>query len=211
MMVMIGPASWRRIGVAVISLIGCAGACASHGPSAAAVALYAEAASENPIGKPYLIGVGDVVRLSVWKSEDLSTDALVRPDGTITMPVVGELRAAGRTAAELQQEAAARVATIVRDSTVTVSVTEVNSYRFTVAGSVERPGLYTSRSYVNVAQALALAGGPNRYASTDHIVLVRTSGNRGERRIPINYDDILSGRDPEQNIVLLPGDSLQVP
>lgn len=204
-----GLASWRAVGVAV--LLSSASACASHGPSAGAVALYAEAASENPIGKPYVIGVGDVVRLSVWKSEDLSTDALVRPDGTLTMPVVGELSAAGHTAAELQRQAAQRVATIVRDATVTVSVIEVNSYRFTVAGNIERPGLYTSRSYVNVAQALALAGGPNRYASTDRIVLVRTAGNRGERRIPINYDDILSGRDPEQNIVLLPGDSLQVP
>ncbi|HEX3772972.1 MAG TPA: polysaccharide biosynthesis/export family protein [Polyangiaceae bacterium] len=199
----------RAVRISLLGLI--VSACASHGPSAGAQAEYAQAAAENPIGKPYVIGVGDVIRLSVWKSEDLSTDALVRPDGTITMPVVGELRAAGRTAAELQREAAARVATILRDSSVTVSVVEVNSYRFTVAGNVERPGLYTSRQYVNVAQAIALAGGPNRYASTDRMVLVRVAGGRGERRIPVNYDDILSGRDPEENIVLLPGDSLQVP
>jgi polysaccharide biosynthesis/export protein len=195
--------------ISALSLI--VSACAAHGTSAASAALYAEAARENPIGKPYVIGVSDAVRISVWKSEDLSTDAIVRPDGTITMPVVGELRAAGRTAAELQKEAAQRLATIVRDAVVTVSVLEVNSYRFTVAGNVEHPGLFSSRSYVTVSEALALAGGPNRYGSTDQIVVVRTAGGRGERRIPINYDDILSGKSPEQDIVLLSGDAVRVP
>jgi polysaccharide export outer membrane protein len=186
-------------------------ACMPRHTSASAAALYAEAASENPIGKPYVIGVADVVRITVWKSEDLSTDAIVRPDGTITMPVVGELRAAGRTAAELQQDTAQRLASFVRDAAVTVAVQEVNSYRFTVAGNVERPGLFTSRSYVRVSEALALAGGPNRYASTDDIVIVRIAGGHGERRIPINYDDILSGKSPEQDIVLLAGDAVRVP
>jgi polysaccharide export outer membrane protein len=188
-----------------------ASACAPHGTSAQDAALYAEAASENPIGKPYVIGIADTVRISVWKSEDLSTDAIVRPDGTITVPVLGELTAAGRTAAELQKDVAQRLATIVRDAVVTVSVLEVNSYRFTVAGNVERPGLFTSRSYVKVSQALALAGGPNRYASTNQVVVVRNSAGRGERRIPINYDAILSGKSPEQDIVLLAGDAVQVP
>jgi len=200
--------SLRVVGL-ICSLI--ASACAARPSNAALTALYAEAARESPIGKPYVIGVSDVVRISVWKSEDLSTDASVRPDGTITVPFVGELQAAGRTAAELQQEAAQRVAGIVRDAIVTVSVIEVNSYRFTVAGNVEHPGLFTSRSYVTVSEALALAGGPNRYASTDQIVIVRSAGGHGQRRIPINYDDILSGKSPEQDIVLLAGDAVRVP
>jgi polysaccharide export outer membrane protein len=185
-------------------------ACAAHGTSANAAALYAEAARENPIGKPYVIGVGDVVRIGVWKTENLSTDAIVRPDGTITIPYVGELQAAGRTAAQLQQDAAQRLTALVRDAVVTVSVVEVNSYRFTVSGNVERPGLFDSRSYVTVSEAIALAGGPNRYASTDQIVVVRNTDGR-IRRIPINYDDILSGKSPEQDIVLLRGDAVRVP
>lgn len=201
--------SQLRVGGLICSLI--ASACAARAPNAALAGLYAEAARESPIGKPYVIGVADVVRVSVWKSEDLSTDASVRPDGTITVPFVGELRAAGRTAAELQQDAAQHVASIVRDAIVTVSVIEVNSYRFTVAGNVEHPGLFTSRSYVTVSEALALAGGPNRYASTDQIVIVRSAGGGGQRRIPINYDDILSGKSPEQDIVLLAGDAVRVP
>jgi len=197
--------------VGLLSLVVLVSACATHHASPAAVALYAEAARENPIGKPYVIGVADVVRISVWKSEDLSSDASVRPDGTITAPFVGELQAAGRTAAELQQDVAQRVATIVRDAVVTVAVVEVNSYRFSVAGNVERPGLYTSRTYVTVSEALALAGGPNRYGATDEVVVVRTAGGRGVRRIPVNYDDILSGKNPEQDIVLLAGDAVRVP
>ena len=181
-----------------------------HGTSAGTQALYAEAARRDPRGKPYIIGIADVVRVSVWKDESLSTDAIVRPDGTITVPLVGELRAAGRTAAELQQEASQRMATVVKDAPVTVSVTEINSYRFTVAGNVEHPGLFTARYYLTVSEALALAGGPNRYADTDQVVIVRPVGG-SLQRIPIDYDAILSGKSPEQDIVVLAGDSVRVP
>jgi polysaccharide export outer membrane protein len=99
---------------------------------------------------------------------------------------------------------------LVKDAAVTVSVTEVNSYRFTVAGNVESPGLFTARYYLTVSEALALAGGPNRYADTDEVVVVRTI-NGTTLRIPINYDDILSGKSPEQDIVILAGDSVRVP
>lgn len=181
-----------------------------HGVSAGDAALYADARAHDPRGKPYVIGVADVVHVGVWKDESLSADAIVRPDGTITIPYVGELRAAGRTAAQLQQDASQRLAALVKDATVTVSVTEINSYRFTVAGNVEHPGLFTARYYLTVSEALALAGGPNRYADTDEVVVVRPSGT-GLVRIPINYDDILSGKSPEQDIVVLAGDSLRVP
>jgi polysaccharide export outer membrane protein len=185
-------------------------ACGARGGSASAAAMYADAAHHDPRGKPYVIGVADVVRVSVWKDESLSTEAIVRPDGTITMPVVGELRAAGRTASQLQQDAAQRLTTIVKDAVVTVSVVEINSYRFTVAGNVEHPGLFTSRYYVTVSEAMALAGGPNRYASTDQVVIVRSTVSGGQR-IPINYDAILSGKNPEQDIVILAGDAVRVP
>ena len=126
------------------------------------------------------------------------------------MPLVGELRAAGRTAAELQKDASQRLTVLVKDAAVTVSVTEINSYRFTVAGNVEHPGLFSARYYLTVSEALALAGGPNRYADTDEVVVVRAV-NGNLLRIPINYDDILAGRSPEQDIVILSGDSVRVP
>jgi polysaccharide biosynthesis/export protein len=196
---------WRlMIALSLVAVVACGGHAAS------ASAMYAEAARQDPRGKPYVIGVADVVRVSVWKDESLSTEAIVRPDGTITMPVVGELRAAGRTASQLQQDAAQRLATIIKDAVVTVSVVEINSYRFTVAGNVEHPGLFTSRYYVTVSEALALAGGPNRYASTDKVVIVRSTPSGGQR-IPIDYDAILSGKHPEQDIVILAGDAVRVP
>jgi polysaccharide export outer membrane protein len=198
-----------RFAVLTLALAAVAPAC-RHAASANASALYADAARRDPRGKPYVIGVADVVRVSVFKDESLSTDAIVRPDGTITMPLVGELRAAGRTAAQLQQDASQRLATLVKDAAVTVSVTEVNSYRFTVAGNVQSPGLFTSRYYLTVSEALALAGGPNRYADTDEVVVVRNI-NGTTLRIPIDYDDILSGKSPEQDIVILAGDAVQVP
>jgi polysaccharide export outer membrane protein len=185
-------------------------ACAAHNTSSNAAALYAEAARNDPRSRPYVIGVADIVRVDVWKDEGLSTEAVVRPDGNITMPLVGELRAAGRTTGQLQQDAAQRLSTMINDAVVTVSVAEVNSYRFTVAGNVERPGLFTPRYYLTVSEALALAGGPNRYAATDDVVIVRQT-NTGLQRIPIDYDRILSGTGPEQDIAILSGDTVQVP
>jgi polysaccharide export outer membrane protein len=158
-----------------------------------------------------VIGVSDLVRVSVWKDPGLSTDAVVRPDGTITLPLVGELRAAGRTAAELQKDAETRFKTVVNEAVVTVSVVEINSYRFTVAGNVQNPGLFTSRYYVTVSEALALAGGPNRYADTDDVVIVRSAPNGTVDRIRVNYDGILTGTNPEHDIAILPGDAVRVP
>jgi polysaccharide export outer membrane protein len=172
--------------------------------------MYAEAARSDPRGHPYVIGVSDVVRVTVWKDPNLSADAAVRPDGTITLPLVGEVVATGRTASALQREVAQRLSAFVKDAVVTVAVAEVNSYRFTIAGNVEHPGMFTSRYYVTVSEALALAGGPNRYASTGHMVIVRNADGRA-RRIPIDYDAILSGESPEQDIVILAGDAVRVP
>jgi polysaccharide export outer membrane protein len=198
----------RFLGPLIVGVL--CSACHMQGQSAGSAALYADAAARDPRGKPYVIGVADVVHVGVWKDESLSADAIVRPDGTITLPLIGELRAAGRTAAQLQQDATQRLTSVVKDATVTVSVTEINSYRFTVAGNVEHPGLFTARYYLTVSEALALAGGPNRYADTDEVVVVRPEGNVLVR-IPINYDDILSGKHPEQDIVVLAGDSVRVP
>jgi polysaccharide biosynthesis/export protein len=198
-----------RLGALAAALVlsGCGGGSwARSEPS-----VYADAARNDPRRKPYVIGVSDLVRVTVWKDPGLSTDAVVRPDGTITLPLVGELRAAGRTAAELQKDAETRFKTVVNEAVVTVSVVEINSYRFTVAGNVQHPGLFNSRYYLTVSEAIALAGGPNRYADTDDVVIVRTLPNGSVDRIRINYDGILAGTNPEHDIAILPGDAVRVP
>ncbi|HEX3596231.1 MAG TPA: polysaccharide biosynthesis/export family protein [Polyangiaceae bacterium] len=191
-----------------LSVFASAVGCAPHAQYSDA--FYAQAARDDPRRRPYEIGIADVVRITVWKDPNLSTDASVRPDGTVTMPLAGEFRAAGRTAAELQKDISTRLESYVKDAVVTVALIEVNSYRFTVAGNVEHPGMFTSRYYVTVSEALALAGGPNRYASTSDVVLVRsTNGHR--QRVAIDYDKILSGDRPDEDVVVLAGDAIQVP
>src|SRR3954465_13515755 len=189
------------LGVTLALLVGCA---SNRGQ------LVSPNPNDDPRRQPYVVGPSDVVTVTVWKDPALSTEAVVRPDGTITIPVAGELKAAGRTIADLQNEAQQRIATLVKDDVVTVSVSEVNSYRFTVAGNVEHPGLFTSRYYLTVSEAIALAGGPNRYASTHDIVVVRPTQS-GPQRIGIDYDRILPGKSPEQDIVLRAGDAVRVP
>jgi polysaccharide export outer membrane protein len=171
-----------------------------------ATALYTEAARNDPRVKPFVIGPSDVVRVTVWKEPNLSADAAVRPDGTITLPLVGEVVAGGRTAAALQTTIAEKLTAYAKDVVVTVAVIDVNSYRFTVAGNVEHPGMFSPKYFVTVTEAIALAAGPNRYASTGDVVIVR-----GAQRIPIDYDAILSGKHPEEDIVVLAGDAIRVP
>ena len=193
-------ATTRMLLFATALALGCG---AHHGDPPA---VFADAARADPRGRPFVIGVSDVVRVTVWKDPNLSAETAVLPDGTITLPLVGAVPAAGSTAAALQATVAEKLAAFTKEPVVTVAVIEVNSYRFTVAGNVEHPGLFTSKSYVTVSQAIALAGGPNRYADTGDVVVVRNG-----RRIFIDYDDILSGKRPEQDIVVLAGDALQVP
>jgi polysaccharide export outer membrane protein len=159
------------------------------------------------------LGPSDVLRIAVWKNADLSSDAQVRPDGTITLPLIGELRAAGKTAAQLRDEVAQRLSTYVKNDavTVTVAVTAVNSYRFTVSGNVEKGGSFASVQYVTVTEGIALAGGANRFATAEDAVIMRTGKDGVVKRIPVDYPAILKGERPEQNLVLLPGDVLYVP
>jgi polysaccharide export outer membrane protein len=166
----------------------------------------------DPSKHEYVVGISDQLRVTVWKNPDLSTDATVRPDGTITLPLLGDLKAAQRTPTEIRGEIQKRLSAYVKDegAVVTVAVTGVNSYRFTVAGNVEHAGVFTSQSYVSVAEAVAMAGGPTRFASPSQTVIVRQQDGK-TRRIPVPYDDVRSGDHPEKDLVLVAGDTVFVP
>jgi polysaccharide export outer membrane protein len=167
----------------------------------------------DPRKAEFVLGPSDVLHVNVWKNPDLSGDTVVRPDGTITLPLVGDIQAAGRTTAEVRKEITQRLGTFIKDDSavVTIALTAINSYRFTVSGNIERPGTFAASHYVTVSEAMALAGGPNRYADPEDTVVIRTDGQHGTRRIPIDYPGLLAGRRPEQNIALLPGDVIYVP
>ena len=168
----------------------------------------------DPRNLEYVIGVADGLQINVWHQEELSTSAIVRPDGTITMPLIGDIRAVGRTTTELRSEITQKMSKFIRDESavVTVAITAVNSYSFTVSGNVENPGVFNSQKFVTVAEAVAQAGGPNKFASRSGLVLIRQDRQTGKyRRIPINYDDIRSNKRPEANLVLMPGDTVFLP
>jgi len=166
----------------------------------------------DPRQEEFVIGVGDIVRINVWHMPDLSIDAKVRPDGTVTMPLIGDLKAAGRSPTVLRAQIEAALKAYVKDDSakVTVAVSEVNSYQFTVLGNAERQGSFSASHFVTVTEAIALAGGASRFASLSHVVLIRpTSG--GPRRIPIDLSAIYSGKRPEMNLVIVSGDTLYLP
>ena len=173
---------------------------------------YDYAKEFDPRAHEYVIGAADQLRVNVWQNADLSCEPLVRPDGTITMPLVGDLQVAGKTPSTVKSEISAKLAKYIKDSdTVTVAVTHVESYRFTVAGQVGTPGTFQSNYYVTVAEAIARAGGPTRFASTSKIELIRVATDGKTRRIPIDYDEIQDRKHPEENLTLVAGDTVFVP
>jgi polysaccharide export outer membrane protein len=174
---------------------------------------YEYSKEPDPRRNEYVIGVADHLTIRVWKNPDLSTEATVRPDGTITMPLLGDLAADGKTPSQLKDEITKALAKFVRDegAVVTIAVTGVNSYNFTVSGNVERAGVFTSQKYVTVLEAMQLAGGPNRFASPKETKLFRKDRKGAVRIIPINYSAVLDGSQPEANLALFAGDQLYVP
>jgi polysaccharide export outer membrane protein len=167
----------------------------------------------DPRRSEYVIGVSDALTIHVWNNPEVSRDVTVRPDGTITLPLIGDLVAAGRKPSQLREEIATQLGKFVRGeaAVVTVSVAVVNSYRFTVSGNVERPGVFTSQRYVTVLEAVQLAGGPNRFASPRKTTLMRRDAAGKLRVIPIDYTKVLDGTQPDANLALFAGDQIHVP
>jgi polysaccharide export outer membrane protein len=167
----------------------------------------------DPRRQEYVVGPADQLRINVWRDQELSLELRVRPDGTITLPLLGDVKAAGRTPSQIRDDISVQLAKFVKaeTATVTVGLVAVNSYRFSVSGNVEHPGLFSSPYFVTVLEAMAMAGGPNRFAAPEKAVIVRTYGSGSTRQIPIDYDTLKNGERPEQNIVVMSGDTIYVP
>jgi polysaccharide export outer membrane protein len=158
----------------------------------------------------FRIGAGDRLRIHVWKHEELSQEVSVRPDGNVSLPLVGELRAAGRSGPEIAHEIEARLAKFYTEPVpVTVVVTEVKSYKVYVLGEVQKPGELSPAQPITVLMGLAMAGGLTPFAHKDSIVIVRRD-ERGERRIPFSYSAVIAG-DLQENLLMQSGDTIIVP
>lgn len=158
----------------------------------------------------YVIGPEDVLQINVWKEPDISSTVPVRPDGKISLPLLSDVQAAGLTPLQLSASLADRMKQFITEPRVTVMVTAMNSRRAYVMGLVTRQGAIILISRLTVLQALSAAGGPAPFAKTKKIYVLRAEGNK-QQRIPFNYDEVIKGKNPEQNIVLKPGDTIVVP
>jgi polysaccharide biosynthesis/export protein len=158
----------------------------------------------------YLLGPEDAIEVSVWKEPDLTKQLVVRPDGKITYPLIGEVQAAGRTIKELQDEISRRLEKYVTDAHVTVILLKAQNYKIYVTGKVNRPGDFMVGKPVNVMQAISMAGGLTPFASPKSIRVLRTVSGT-EVVYPFNYKDVARGMMSEQNRMLLPGDVVVVP
>lgn len=177
-------------------------------------AIVQERDYEAPTG--FLLGPEDVLEITVWKNADLSRVTAIRPDGLISMPIIGDVQASGLTADSLSQRIADRLKQFVAGSpAVSVSVKELNSYSIFVLGEVTKPGKYQTKSYVTLLQAITMGGGFTEFAKKNRLQIVRTRLNGDkklhETRIPVRYDDLLAGSGEPGNIILLSGDTVVVP
>jgi polysaccharide export outer membrane protein len=196
-----------KAGLSLLAVLLFLGGCKSTLPK------YDYTQEYDPRKHEYVIGPADGLTINVWRNGDLSFQATVRPDGTITMPLIGDLQVAGKTPSQVRDEITKRMQAFVKDESavVTVAVTEVQSYRFTVAGSVQQAGIFQSDYYVTVAEAIAMAGGPTRFADVGDVKLIRSGPDGAIREIPIDYELIKERKAPQMNLVLVSGDTVFVP
>jgi polysaccharide biosynthesis/export protein len=207
---------WRAgLIAASICLLVSSGLWAQAGSATAAAAPSANSAqSASAAPKPhddsFVIGNDDVLAINVWKEPDISRSIPVRSDGKISLPLVGEVQAAGVTPLKLEKDIADKLKNYISEPEVTVIVQQINSQKFNILGQVLRPGTYVIANSPTVLDALALAGGFRDFAKKKSIYVLR-QGPGGESRIPFNYKDVSQGKNMAQNIKLQPGDTIIVP
>jgi polysaccharide export outer membrane protein len=161
-------------------------------------------------GPDYLLGPGDVIDISVWKDETLTKSLTVLPDGKVSFPLIGEIKAAGRTVAQLKQEITKKISPYAPDPTVSVEVRQVNSMLIYVIGRVNAPGRFVLNTNVNVLQALTMAGGFGPLSKRGTIKIFRREGAK-TRIFEFQYEGVVEGKNLEQNIILERGDVVVVP
>ena len=159
----------------------------------------------------FVIGNDDVLAINVWKEPDVSRSVPVRSDGKISLPLVGEVQAAGRTPLKLEQDIAARLKSFIAEPEVTVIVQQINSQKFNILGMVNKPGSYLLTNSATVLDAIALAGGFRDFAKQKAIYVLRLNADGSQTRIPFNYKEVVKGTNTAQNVKLQPRDTIVVP
>ena len=159
----------------------------------------------------FVIGVEDILNINVWKEGELSRILPVRPDGMITLPLIGEIKASGLTPVQLQEQISTLLKKFMADPQVTVIVAEVHSLTFNVVGQVLKPGYYPLTRRMTVLDAIALSGGFQPFAKQKKVYVLRTSADGKQVRLPFNYKEVIKGKLSDENIVLQPRDTVVIP
>jgi polysaccharide export outer membrane protein len=180
-------------------------------PAAPAAAPTQAPSAANAHDDSFIIGNDDVLAINVWKEPDISRAIPVRSDGKISLPLVGEVQAAGRTPLKLEQEIAAKLQNFISQPEVTVIVQQINSQKYNVLGQVGHPGTFIIANSPTVLDAIALAGGFRDFAKQKAIYVLRQNADGTQSRLPFNYKDVVKGKNPEQNVRIQPRDTIVVP
>jgi polysaccharide biosynthesis/export protein len=159
----------------------------------------------------YVIGADDVLAINVWKEPEVSRSVPVRSDGKISLPLVGELTASGETPLQLEKDIATRLASYISEPEVTVIVQDSKSQKINILGMVVRPGSYMLTASTTVLDAIAMAGGFKDFAKQKQVYVLRANSDGTEKRMPFNYKDVIKGKNSDQNVRLLPRDTVVVP
>ena len=174
----------------------------------------AKAAEKSPfiVTPDYIIGPEDVLEITVWKNQDLSKVVAVRPDGRISLPLIGEVTAVGKTPVQVTEDISTKLKEYKENPQVSIVLKEVNSYAIFVLGEVAKPGKYPLKSKTTLLQGITIAGGFTAMAARNKLVVFRFGVNGGrEERVKASYDDIVLRDGSLQNIELKPGDTVVVP
>lgn len=159
----------------------------------------------------YLIGNDDKLAISVWKEPDLTRSLPVRSDGKISLPLVGEIQATGRTPLQLESDIGSKLKNFITVPEVTVIVEQINSKKYNIVGYVNRPGSFPLTASTTIMDAIALSGGFRDFAKTKGVYLLRQNDDGSQTRFKFNYKDFIKGKDLAQNIRLQPQDTIIVP
>jgi len=203
--------AWLFALVACVALPGRTQAIAPE-PAAASAEIIPSTAGETPAETPeYVVGVGDVLRITVWKEAEISQPSLVvRPDGMISLPLVGMLKVGGLSPSQIQDVVTAKLTRFLSKPQVTVTVTDIRSKSVYITGEVAKPGVYPLLAPTDILQLIVMAGGTTPFAHRKSIFVLRTVDGQ-QQKLPVNYAKLLRGKDADRNITLLPGDTVVVP
>jgi len=170
-----------------------------------------DSSGAKPHDDTFVIGNDDMLAINVWKEPDISRSIPVRSDGKISLPLIGEVQAAGMTPLKLEQDIANKLQNFISQPEVTVMVQQINSQKFNVLGQVAHPGTFVIANSPTVLDAIALAGGFRDFAKQKSVYVLRQNADGTQSRLPFNYKDVVKGQHTEQNVKLQPRDTIVVP